>query len=553
MKFEMNRRTFLRGSLAAGMAPFLDGCASFGLGPKSAAPTPNYFCTWATQARTIALMKAKGESMFPGDQGLPGCRDNLDEKTIFGEAGWARALYPESRQNLNFVLDDGWDVDYGLNPYQHTAKFGSLILNEKRFPSIKGTPAQRLAELSHRLKDLGWAGCGLWVACQAPGESWSHHEPKAVQEEDLRRKLGWCGEAGIAYLKVDWGAHDADIAYREMMSRLAKEYCPATQIEHALTWGIPLNGCYEGWKEGKKILNIVSKGRLLNDVNYAVRIGSKAPALMRCGDVFRIYDMLSPIFYPSAIERVLMLLTAAEATGGHAQINVEDLPYLGASLACSLGIMRAPIWENTSSDLIARHQTCGEVTRALAWQTFAPPQGANQAMPTRYSNTTLTDEWTFTKNETWLNIIADKTIPQTTAAIVTRGMNAFPDVVDVGEGVPFVTAMRHANGALALAALPRVVNRKGFKFPKADVTIFEDPRNVPIGIFGSFRSIAFECPTKDVRVWARDLAGKDMHDITAACTFTPGRIILPGDELSAIGTEALSDRSMPGTFVEIRA
>ena len=553
MKIEMNRRAFLRGSLAAGMAPFLDGCASFGLGRKSAAVTPNYYCTWATQARTIKAMKAKGESMFPGDQGLPGCRDNLDEKTVLGPSGWARVLYPEARQNLNFLLDDGWDVDYGLNPYEHTAKFGSLILNEKKFPSIKGTPAERLRELTRRVKDLGWAGCGLWVACQAPGESWSHHEPAAVREEDLRRKLGWCGEAGIAYLKVDWGAHDGDVEYRELMSELAKEYCPETLIEHALTWGIPLNGCYEGVKDGKKVLEIVDAGRLVNDENYAARIGAKAPALMRCGDVFRIYDMLAPIFYPTAIERVLMLLGAAERTGGHAQINVEDLPYLGASLGCALGVMRATVWEANETDPVARRETCGEVTRAIAWQKIAPPMGANTAMATRYSNATLTDEWTFAANETWINLVANKMVPQTTAAVVTRGMYAFPEVRDAGEGVPFVTAMRHVNGALAVGAMPRVVDRKGFKFPKADVTIFEDARNVPIGIFGTFRSIAFECGAKGAKVWARDLAGKERHDVTAACAFTGGRVILSGEVLAQIGTEAIRDKSMPGVLVEIDA
>ena len=553
MGLEMNRRTFLRGSLAAGMAPFLDGCASFGPGGKSAAATPNYYCTWATQARTIKAMKAKGESMFPGDQGLPGCRDNLDEKTVFGAAGWARTLYPEARRNLNFLLDDGWDVDYGLNPYEHTAKFGSLVLNERRFPSIKGTPAERLRELSRRVKDLGWAGCGLWVACQAPGESWSHHEPAAVLEEDLRRKLGWCGEAGIAYLKVDWGAHDGDVEYRELMSALAKEYCPETLIEHALTWSVPLNGCHGGERDGKKFLEIVDRGRLVNDRRYAALTGAKAPALMRCGDAFRIYDMLSPIFYPTAIERTLMLLEMSEKTGGHAQINVEDLPYLGASLGCALGVMRATAWDADENDPISRRETCGEATRAVAWQEIAPPTGANAAMATRHSDATLTDEWTFAADETWIGIVANKTIPQTTAAVVTRGMSALPEVTDLGEGVPFVTAMRHANGALAVGAMPRVVDRKGFRFPKCDVAVPEDARNAPVGIFGSFNSVAFECAAKGARVLARDLAGEELHDVTKACTFTGGRVILPGDVLARIGTEAIGDKSMPGTLVEIRA
>ena len=179
--------------------------------------------------------------------------------------------------------------------------------------------------------------------------------------------------------------------------------------------------------------------------------------------------------------------------------------------------------------------------------------GANAAMATRYSNATLTDEWTFTANETWINLVANKMVPQTTAAVVTRGMYAFPEVRDAGEGVPFVTAMRHVNGALAVGAMPRVVDRKGFKFPKADVTIFEDARNVPIGIFGMFRSVAFECGAKGAKVWARDLAGKERHDVTTACAFTGGRVILSGEVLAQIGTEAIRDKSMPGVLVEIDA
>jgi len=36
-------------------------------------------------------------------------------------------------------------VDYGINPDKNAERFGSLIMSEQRFPSVKGcSPAQQL-------------------------------------------------------------------------------------------------------------------------------------------------------------------------------------------------------------------------------------------------------------------------------------------------------------------------------------------------------------------------------------------------------------------------
>lgn len=548
------RRGFLKAIAGASALPLFHGCRLPGFAAR--ARTPNYWCTWATQARTIKAMASSGETLFPGDQGLPGCRDNLDERTVFGPQGWARTLYPESRDALNFLLDDGWDVDYGLNPYQHTAKFGSLELSERRFPSIRGAPAQRLKELVRRVEDLGWAGCGLWVACQCPGESWSRHEPAAVREEDLRRKLGWCGEAGVAYLKVDWGAHDGDVAYRELMSELKRECCPDTMIEHALTWAVPLNGCHADERDGRKRLRVFGGGRCVGDPDYAAGIGAKAPRLLACGDAFRVYDMLSPLFYATGLERATALLGMAERGGGHAVVNVEDVAYLGAALGCGVGAMRAGVWADDPKDATARRRLCGEVVRAVAWQRIAPPFGARSDFPTRCSEATLTDRWTYRESETWFGMIVGETVPQTAPAAVSRGLAALPEARDAGEGVPFVVATRHPNGAVAVGALPRVADRRGFVFPKADVHVPADVAGTAVGAFGSFRTLSFECSRKPFRVIASDLAGgaaARRHDITAACRFADGRIAFSGGLLAKVGSEATDDLSMPGTLVEIDA
>ena len=132
------------GAVCAGGCRVFDGAAG------ASALGPNYWCTWATQARMLNANVEAGEIKFPGDQGKPGVRDNLNEEVLFGKNGFANVMYPELRADLFFLLDDGWDVPYGINPYAHTAKFGSLNLNPDRFPSFKGSPGERLRQLVDR-------------------------------------------------------------------------------------------------------------------------------------------------------------------------------------------------------------------------------------------------------------------------------------------------------------------------------------------------------------------------------------------------------------------
>lgn len=542
----MTRREFI--SMSATGAAFA-GCRMLGFGARE--ESPNYWCTWATQGQTVEGYKQTGEIKFPGDQGIVGIRENLNEQVLFREKdGWARTLYPEARGDLNLLLDDGWDVGFGFNPYANCDKFGSMILHEKRFPSFTGTPAERLRKLVAAVKDCGWRGLGLWVAPQCPGESWNHREPEAKVYEDLRRKIGWCGEAGVAYLKVDWGAHDGDVAYRRRMSEYARELAPGMLIEHCRTWGVPMNGVGEKWIDKRKVV-VPGTGRCEGDRRFDRRVRKYAEELLAFSDVFRIYDMTEPIFTTQAIERTQVLARLAEQVGGSCFINVEDVPYLGAALGQTLGIMRAPIWPDTVRDVTHRREATGEVTRAVAWQRLAPPFRSRTDYPTRRTDATLTDSWTFTKDDTWFKAVHGQTIPQTAPAVTTRGLAEFPTVRDAGEGVPFVCAMRHPNGALAVAALPRLDDVKGYRHPAADVYVPADAADVPVGVFGRFHTLTFDLPKGKSRVRARDLAGTVDHDITAQCVFADGRVTLPGDVLAKIGTEAISDLSQPGVLVSI--
>ena len=133
------RREFIAAAAAASAGAALGG------GEGRGAATPNYWCTWATQARTLAAYRASGEIKFPGDQGLVGARDNLGEQVLFRErGGWARTLYPESRSELNFLLDDGWDVGYGLTPADVMVRWSST----KRGSRPSAAPRQRASPRS---------------------------------------------------------------------------------------------------------------------------------------------------------------------------------------------------------------------------------------------------------------------------------------------------------------------------------------------------------------------------------------------------------------------
>jgi len=547
------RRSFLRGAAGAALCPALGGCRGL-FGTVSAETTPNYWCTWATQGQTVDGYKATGEIKFAGDQGIVGIRENLNEQVLFREpAGWAHALYPAARADLNLLLDDGWDVGFGFNPWQNCDRFGSMILHEKRFPSFTGTPAERLAKLVRAVKDCGWRGLGLWVAPQMPGESWSHQEPLDKVYEDLRRKIGWCGEAGVAYLKVDWGSRDGDIEYRRRMSEWARELAPGMLVEHCRTWGVPMNGVKVVKKDGRDIV-VATTGRCEGDPGFDERVRKHAEALMVFSDAFRIYDMTEPIFVTQAIERTQVLARLAERVGGSCFINVEDVPYLGASLGQSLGIMRAPIWPAKKElDVTRRREATGEVTRAIAWQRLAPPFRSRPDFPTRRTDATLTDSWTFGPGDTWYKAVHGQTVPQSAPAVTTRGLERFPEVRDAGAGVPYVCAMRHPNGALAVATLPRLDDARGYRVPAADVYIPADATDVTVGVFGRYRTLTLDLPRGRGRVLVRDLAGDVEHDITSCCAFACGRVTLPGERLAEIGTEALADRSEPGALVRLES
>ena len=115
--------------------------------PDQPCAAPNYFCTWAAQ--NFAQEKETS------------ARDHLTERLVFDRPGWISNYYQAIRGDLFVVFDDGWDVPLSADGSQERWVFGSLELNEKRFPSCAGNPARRLRKLNDKVRGAGWRGAGL--------------------------------------------------------------------------------------------------------------------------------------------------------------------------------------------------------------------------------------------------------------------------------------------------------------------------------------------------------------------------------------------------------
>ena len=97
---------------------------------------------WSRQPRSSSARTARKKA-----------RDYLDEDSIFGSGDLAGQFAPV-RDQLYFLLDDGWDVPRGTHPVNDAAieSFGSLELARDRFPSFPGTPAQLCAASTRHLR-----------------------------------------------------------------------------------------------------------------------------------------------------------------------------------------------------------------------------------------------------------------------------------------------------------------------------------------------------------------------------------------------------------------
>lgn len=514
---------------------------------KTTALTPNYYCTWRTQNRAKKSKKSSNAFLFEGDQGALGARNYLNEEIIFGENGWIYQ-YDLIRKDLYFCFDDGWDVPYNTDPGIMKYVFGSLIVEEERFPSFSGTPAERLKWLNDRTKAFGWRGAGIWIASQACGEGKDGFMMNDSQlEEYWRERARWSAYAGIEYWKVDWGVRSHDTKFRKMLTQIVHEEAPGLLVEHAFNAG-PLNDIAT---PGEKI-KCNNTGRFSNWGNILQRTLDT----LFFSDVLRCYDVTTHLSIPSTLDRLAEIFKGASVEkGAVGLINCEDEVYIGAALGCSIGVMRSCFMEEVEgirNDPLNSRKRIDEVIRCVRWQKLAPAFGAG-ATPTHVSFQVLDDSWTFRKGDTWAEWVIGTEVRQTAPAVISRGMKL--PTIESEYNTPYVTASRNPNGAVSIATFCRVSSQKGFHMPLASVTMEIEEGFGPVGIFGRFNDlrIIFSENLNDYRIFGQDLMGEEAIDITERVIIDGKSVLIPGELIHEIGLMAASkgDLSEPGMALSL--
>lgn len=475
--------------------------------PDCQNPSPDYYCTWQTQLYATSDGKPKGQRAVIGEKAL------FDTEKPFG---WAY-FYETARKDLLFIMDDSWDVSL----CDDRSEYGSLILNREKFPSFTNhteNNAEALKRLTKKIKSLGWKGLGGWVCAQ---ES-KRFSDGLNAEEYWKKRLCEANESGFSYWKVDWGKKGSDLAFRQMLTEMEKQYAPDLVIEHAM------------------VTDIIPDA-----------------------DVFRTYDVPAIMSIPMTMAK----LKALSETDG-AIINCEDEAYIAAAGGFSMGIMRHPFsgaFPNGKADMSfpAVHRNLKtklyEVIRAARFHRMAPafsgPFVTNEAL--------LNDTWRFDRTDEeieawWLDHplikedITDGVLTKSAPESLARNC-AFPIVLpDQNGDVPYTVVSKNPNGVFSVATLGRTREREYF-IPRCKISL--DIKNADtVGVFGSYQRLILHTEHQQIRtVLMQDIADDFAYDITQSISFSDGNLSIPGALIEKIGTSAqpTGDTSEAGVLVKI--
>ncbi len=484
--------------------------------PHTPNPSPDYYCTWQTQLYATSDGKPAGQ------------RRAINERSLFSAEypySWA-SFYPEARQDLFIVLDDSWDVpENGDGRY-----FGSLLLDRGKFASFyEGgrSPKEAMRLLSDKIKAIGWKGLGLWVCCQKPKPS--EEKPDGEYWEE---RLSEAASAGVRYWKVDWGERCRDSGMRRLLASLSHSAARGLTVENAM-----------------------------------------CPELVPYSDTYRTYDVPALMSIPMTVAKLAAFLdTDAPREGFAGILNCEDEAYIAAAGGFSMGIMRHPYAgalpdgrPDMSFPALHRNiktKQC-EVTRAVRFHRLAPAFGSGRE-ETEISEKLLTDTWRFEKPEEeieawWLKnplltpCLKDGVLEVSGVAAICRRMPLPKVEPDENGDVPFIAAAKNPNGVVSLVTAGRTRERSYF-IPRCRVAV-EGGCADTFGIFGEYRELVLHTSTakEDTRVLLQDAASPSAYDVTEEVRRENGRVVLPGELLHRIGTEAqaLQDTSEPGAVLKL--
>jgi hypothetical protein len=509
--------------------------------PDTPGTSPNYWCTWAAQNYIYGQGKARLDPIILRVDHVHKYKaDSLTEENLFGPRGWATTFFPKVRQDLFFVLDDGWDIPTS-NDYSYR-NLGDL--DPQKYPSFKGSIPEKWTQLNQRARQLGWRGIGLWFRTVESPQDKERRDEISDQEKYERlywsERLKWSRDSGIQYWKMDVGGEDEKIS---MMMDLKKRIVYALFFETGL---IPPGAPFSKIPDGMR---------------YNPVFIEQGKTRLSLTDVIRLYDV-SP-----QLGNATMLLRFATITeklqqqpDADALLNVEEEVYLAAALGGTMGIFRNPmigLRPDPDPDIFLTgprnlKKRLDEVVRAVRWQRIAPAFPAN-AMHVEVDPNYLTDTWKFKKGEFWKFEVEDTIVKESAPSRVTRGL-PLPKVSCPGEP-PFVLASRNPNGAISVASIGRVLYDRGYITPEADVTLNVGSIDAPVGIFGYFKSLTFQMdkPFGEICIWAQDLAGDWATEITDRVTIDGNTLKIPGKLISDIGLSVATpgDLSDPGMVMVI--
>ena len=519
----MSRRRFLGASIVTTIAPAIPGLAQSrperergtNLVPSKPCDAPNYWCTWALQNYMYGQgMQVLDASLLEGDAGADLARAAMTEENLFGSAGWAKSFYAKVRDDLFFLLDDGWE----------SGGMATFELATAKFSSFTGSSTERLGKLNRAVQKTGWRGAALW--CRNPPQGDGSNRLETISDN-----------AGIRYWKIDIG--DPNFQLIQLRDRM---HIPL-QLEH-VHGESPVNGDWH--KDGR----------------FGVQSwDSRRMTILRNTDVYRTYDVTSILSLPTTLDRLAAMLEGAQ---GHPEIkallNVEDEVYLAAAMGCTMGAMRHPLTgmrPGNDADLFFNgprqpKRRLDEVVRAVRWQRIAAPFSPGLGK-VAIDDEILTDSWKFEKGQSWQKELIGVNVRQGAPARIARDM-ALPEVKTKGDR-PFVFATRFPNGAVAVAAQERTRIEEAWYMPECDVTLSISDAPGPYGVFGDFRSLTmvFDGSLRGKRVLAQDLAGDESIDITHAVQVRENVLHIPGAVIRKVGLRDATpgDLSSPGLVIAL--
>lgn len=493
--------------------------------PDTVCDTGNYFCTWRTQNTVLKNKKLTNLN-------LEQTRDSLCENFLFGNPGILNLIDEDIRKDLIIVLDDGWDVPYGLKPSpkdggnEDYRKFGSMILNENRFPSFKGNPEERLKKLSDKIKEMGYKGLGLWLAVQV---SEDEEDTPEIWEE----KFTMLNYADIKYVKLDWGKYCHDVRYREMLTLIAKMKSPEVKMEHSCP---------------RPSFNYTDDKKYRDEIT----------ALMSVSDYLRLYDVSAEFRHTTMIERCREALEYSNNSPNPYTIpNIEDPVYIGAALGFGIGAMRMfPLENDQKYSYSSQLKTpMSALKRALMWQRMAPPFALNMS-DFEISDKTNTDVYTYPviEGNPW-PYMSGKEVTQTAPRIISRNM-PLPKIKSKDGVFPYVLSSIHpVTNAVSIFFAPRTINQDIFYTPLCNAEITVSENTAPIGIFGKFDTLKITFPKtiRNKKIYIQDLASNEATDITDDIEITGKSIILKGLLAEKICNKTKEcDEELPGIMIKLK-